>query len=199
MRTLGIKRKPLSSRNTRWAPRRAAFFYPGPFLDLPPRDRRFVALAGPALRRLPTPPEPLPQELPDADQAVAHTELPFDQSRNACEGPQLGAVPGGARPPQEQPPQALLLDAGQPRRASRGRASPEPSSGVAAMRLLPSHDRTQRHPDHPRHFAVWRAVSQQSDRLASSLLQLGRCAKWSHDPQRSSPWHSCMHYLDKGQ
>ena len=29
LRTLGINRKPLSSRNTRWAPRRAAFFYSG--------------------------------------------------------------------------------------------------------------------------------------------------------------------------
>src|SRR5262245_8235832 len=38
-RTLGMSRNPLSSTNTRWAPRRAAFFYPPPFVAGPARDR----------------------------------------------------------------------------------------------------------------------------------------------------------------
>src|SRR4029453_13026887 len=56
-RTLGMSRNPLSSTNTRWAPRRAAFFYPRPLLALPPGDGGLVPLDGAALRLLTAPAE----------------------------------------------------------------------------------------------------------------------------------------------
>src|SRR6266478_5744723 len=97
-RTLGINRKPLSSRNTRWAPRRAAFFYMGPRPPLPSCDGRVVPLESAAFGFLPTPLEAVPQQLPHADGTVTNTELGLDQRGNASEGPQLRCVPGGGRP-----------------------------------------------------------------------------------------------------
>ncbi len=56
--TLGMSRNPLSSRKTRWAPSAAAFFYTGPHMPLPIGNLRFVALPGPLLGLLATPPQP---------------------------------------------------------------------------------------------------------------------------------------------
>src|SRR6266849_10486192 len=43
-RSTGIIRKPVSSRQIRWAPRRASFFYPGPILLDPLAHAAIVAL-----------------------------------------------------------------------------------------------------------------------------------------------------------
>src|SRR6266852_9862201 len=45
-RSTGIIRKPVSSRQIRWAPRRASFFYPGPVLLDPLAYATIVALFG---------------------------------------------------------------------------------------------------------------------------------------------------------
>src|SRR5437867_453768 len=53
-RSTGIIRKPVSSRQIRWAPRRARFFYPGPVLLDPLAHAAIVALLGARLRALRT-------------------------------------------------------------------------------------------------------------------------------------------------
>ena len=94
LRALGISRNPLSSRKTSWARRRAAFLYPGPFVPLPLCDGGLVALNGASFRLLPAPAQAVPQQLPDADRAVADPELGADHAANALESPQLGGVSG---------------------------------------------------------------------------------------------------------
>lgn len=54
--TSGISRKPDSSRKTRWAPRRRAFFYMRPTGVLPVDDRRVIPLQRSAVGFLATPP-----------------------------------------------------------------------------------------------------------------------------------------------
>lgn len=61
LRTLGMSKKPLSSTNTRCAPRRATFFYPRPFVPLPPRNGDIIPLECTTLWLLPTPAHPVPQ------------------------------------------------------------------------------------------------------------------------------------------
>ncbi len=90
----------------------------GPRLSLPPLDATLVPLEGAAFGFLPTPAEAVPQELPHADGTVADAELPLDQRGNALESPQLGRVARGTRAPQEQPPEAFLLDLCQPGRTA---------------------------------------------------------------------------------
>lgn len=84
--TLGMSRKPDSSRKTRWAPRGPAFFYmrrAGPF---PSGDRGLVPLQRAAFGVL-TAPSQLGQELPDMTGMVAYPELLVDQLRHTFQGP----------------------------------------------------------------------------------------------------------------
>src|SRR5215471_9213282 len=73
-----MSRKPLSSTKTRWAPRRAAFFYPRPFAVLPARNGGLIALDRAALGLL-TAPAQGRQHLPDVARMVVHAELLVDQ------------------------------------------------------------------------------------------------------------------------
>src|SRR5213594_867397 len=66
-RSTGIIRKPVSSRQIRWAPRRASFFYSGPVLLDPLADATIVALLGPRLGTLRTE-AARPQQPPDVIQ-----------------------------------------------------------------------------------------------------------------------------------
>lgn len=81
--TLGMSRKPDSSRKMRWAPRRAAFFYyMGPACSLPQGDGHGVPLQGSAFGSLTTPSQ-TDQELPEMTGpemtgTVAHPELLAD-------------------------------------------------------------------------------------------------------------------------
>ena len=95
----------------------------GPLLRLPPLDGRVIPLEGAPFGLLPAPAETVPQEFPHTDRAIAHAKPPVDEHGNALEGPQLGRVPRRARAPQEQLPEAFLLDLRQPRRAAGNRAS----------------------------------------------------------------------------
>ena len=55
--TVGVSEKPLSSRNTRCAPRRSAFFYMWPDSPPPVGNRRFVPLQCAAFGLLAAPPQ----------------------------------------------------------------------------------------------------------------------------------------------
>src|SRR5262249_54825434 len=137
LRTLGRSKKPLSSTNARWAPRRAAFFYPGPFAPLPRGDGRLVALEGTPLRLLPAPPDAVPQQRPDADGAVADTEPFADNVADSSERPQLRAVPGGAGPTEQQGLELLQLPGRQATWPARDRPNAKAVPLVPAIRLFP--------------------------------------------------------------
>src|SRR2546428_11310397 len=87
-----MSRNPLSSTNTIWAPRRAAFFYPGPLFPLPPGDGRLVALDRAPLGLLATPAQ-RSQHLPHVRGGIAHTELLVNQLGHARQSPEVGPVP----------------------------------------------------------------------------------------------------------
>src|SRR4029453_18039684 len=89
-------RNPLSSTNTRWAPRRAAFFYPRPSLELPPGDGGLVPLDGAALRLLTAPAERR-QHLPHMRRVIAHPELLANHFGHPRQRPELRPVAGTER------------------------------------------------------------------------------------------------------
>src|SRR5256712_1564183 len=72
-RSTGIIRKPVSSRQIRWAPRRASFFYPGPVSLDPLAHATIVALLGPRLGTLRTE-AARPQQPPDVIRVVDDLE-----------------------------------------------------------------------------------------------------------------------------
>src|SRR5437899_11140951 len=142
-RTLGMSRKPLSSTNTRWAPRRAAFFYPGPVVPLPPGDGGLVALNRAALGFLATPSQ-RGQHLPDVGGVVPHAELLHNQFGHAVCGPELGPVPSPKRALAQQRHESALLRLGQPRRPSRRGLALQRLRPLSLVRLPPATDRTHR-------------------------------------------------------
>lgn len=116
---MGMSRKPLSSTNTRWAPRRAAFFYPGPRVPLPPGDGRFVALDGPALGLLAAPAQ-AGQDFPHVRRMIPNAKLLADQRSHSGQRPEIGAVPGPQRPVAQQRDQLRFLAGRQSRWAAWG-------------------------------------------------------------------------------
>src|SRR5882672_6760295 len=76
-RSTGSIRKPVSSRQIRWAPRRASFFYPGPGLLDPLAHATIVTLFGPRLGPLRTEPA-RPKQSPDVIRMVDDLELVAD-------------------------------------------------------------------------------------------------------------------------
>src|SRR5574341_2193351 len=103
-----MSRKPLSSRNARWAPSLRAFFYGRPFGALPVRDCGLVALDGVAFWDL-TAPMPAPQHLPHVRGVIAHPELPPYHRGNTLQGPEFVGEAIRPGPLQQQMPQLLAL------------------------------------------------------------------------------------------
>src|SRR5215475_10055379 len=124
-----MSRNPLSSRNVRRAPRRAAFFYPGPFLPLPLGDGCFVALEGTPFRLLPTPAEAVPQQRPDANGAVAHAEPLANDLTDPLQRMNTGS---------RGFPLILPADAGSRRRRRLRQALVQPPLDATGMRALDS-------------------------------------------------------------
>jgi hypothetical protein len=137
--TLGMSRNPLSSTNTRWAPRRATFFYPGPFRVLPAGNGSLISFDRAPLGFLAAPAQGR-QHLPDVARVVANAELLVDQVGHPRHGPEIGRVARPERPPHEQPDELVLLARGQPRRSARRRLGRQPLSPLALIRLPPAKD-----------------------------------------------------------
>src|SRR5579863_4147111 len=91
LRTEGIKRKPDSSIKTRWAASLAAFFYTGPDGLFPLFDGSIVTLKGAPFGLLVAPPH-LMEEFAYVIMMVFHSQLFFDQLRNAFGRPQLRPI-----------------------------------------------------------------------------------------------------------
>src|SRR5437660_3612683 len=107
-RTLGINRNPHSSRNTRWAFRRSAFFYRDPAIPFPARDGRLIALDSAALGFLARPAERGEQPA-HMSPVQSHAEGAVDDGGNASGGPEVGVELPGRGTPQEEAGELSLL------------------------------------------------------------------------------------------
>src|SRR5262249_5509498 len=175
-----------SSTNTRWAPRRTAFFYPRPFFAGPARDRVLVALDGTPLGLLATPAQG-GQDLPDVGGMIAHAELLVDQFGHARQRPQLGSVPRSHCATGQQPHQLPFLCRRQPWRTSRDRFRLQAPGPLASIRLPPAKHRTHGGSALPRHGRETLARLQQLNSPATALLQLLGRTRRSHEPSCNLP------------
>ena len=180
LRTLGISRKPDSSTKTRWAPSRAAFFYPGPLAALPLGDPFFVALQGSGLGLLVAPLE-LVHQPAHMVAMVLDAERPLDHFRNAGSGPQFSAVPVGHRALQQDAEQPPLLARGQLGRPARRRADLEPLWAPTPEGVTPAHDRTRGAPEPARDRIERQTALHQLEGTTSAIFQDFRRTLEPHD------------------
>ena len=125
---------PDSSAKTMKAPRRLAFFYPGPALLHPGGDRLVVSLDGLAGGAL-TAPAKRAQHLPDVAPVIGDPGRGLDDRSHPIERPQVGGVAIGTRPLAERFLHPLELSGRQP-----GTAAPLAGRGKAVgptLDLLP--------------------------------------------------------------
>src|SRR6266446_5783231 len=120
-RSTGSIRKPVSSRQIRWAPRRASFFYRGPVHPNPLAHPLIIALLGPRLRPLRAEATRTEQST-DVIRMVGDVEVVTDEVDDPSTRPQICAIPGRFRPGHHQARQLVLLLRRQIRRAPRCRA-----------------------------------------------------------------------------
>jgi hypothetical protein len=188
-RTLGMSRNPLSSTKTRWAPRRAAFFYPGPFLPRPAGDGHLVALDRAPLGLLAAPAQ-RGQHLPDMRGVIAHAELLVNQLAYPRQGPQVGPMPGAQCASRQQRHELPLLGGGQARWTSRGGFGVECPPSSPSVRLPPPKDGTHSGPDLTGNGREGPARLQQLNSAATALLQLLGRSRRSHVPSCRRPLDS---------
>lgn len=139
-RTFGIRRNPLSSRKTRWAPSCFVFFYLRPFDRLPPRDSLFVALGRPTNGLLATPVE-APHQGTDMVTIVRDVEMPANDIRDPLRSPKVCGVTKvwGALAKQTQ--ERLMFRNRQLRRAPRNGFRPQAPEAVLVPGLPPPRSR----------------------------------------------------------
>src|SRR4029453_10341211 len=94
--------------NVSRAPRRWAFYYPGPFLMPPTGNGRLVPLHGPAFGLLTAPPQ-AGQDLPHMTRVIPNAELVVNQGGHPPQRPQVGRVADPKRALQQQPHELPLL------------------------------------------------------------------------------------------
>jgi hypothetical protein len=136
-RSVASSRNPDSSRNTRTARRRAAFFYACPSLALPAGDLLLVALTRTPLRLLRTPVQAAIEELARMLWMVRDPKRSADYCRHALAGPEVGLPPMGRRSLQQQACQLLLLLRRQTAGPSRHGLGGEPA-GVRLAHFPPT-------------------------------------------------------------
>lgn len=176
-----MTRNPLSSRKTKWAPRRAAFFSMWPILPLPLLDGFLVALSGSALGLLATPSHAT-EQLPNVRRVVAHPEVPTNLLGDSRQRPQLVLVAGGNSSPQQQPRKGLLLLPRQARRRPRRWPWPQALLPRAPVGLHPAHQRAYRRLQNPGHLVVSAPGVQHLDGLQPPSLQTFGRSAGSHAP-----------------
>jgi hypothetical protein len=176
-----MSRKPLSSRNARWAPSRRAFFYGRPFVALPVRDRALVALDGPAFRHLAAP-MPAPQHLPHVRGVIAHPEPPPYHRGHALQGPELvgKAIHPGAL--QQTAQQVLALAVRQLARPTRHRLGSQGRLAAARPCPPPLRHRAYGSMHSARDLAQAQPLGEERRGTASPLFQCCWGAIGSHAP-----------------
>src|SRR2546427_4531468 len=147
-RSTGIIRKPVSSRQIRWAPRRASFFYPGPVLLDPLAYATIVALLRARLGPLRTE-ATRPQQSPDVIRMVDHLELVTDDVHDPPARPKARGVARRFRPRHDQAHQLPSLGRRQLRRSARRRACSKAGAALPPVGSLPSADGAPNPPPAP--------------------------------------------------
>src|SRR5262249_14864506 len=107
-RSTGIIKNPVSSRQTRWAPRRWSFFYRGPVALEPLAYPTVVALFRAWLGSL-RPEATGAEQSPDVIRMVADVEMLPNQVDDASTRPQAGAIAGRFRSCDDQAHEAPAL------------------------------------------------------------------------------------------
>lgn len=133
---LGMSEKPLSSRKTRWAPRARAFFYMGPAIPLPGRDRSLVPFPCPPRRLLAAPAE-AHEQAPDVVGVVAYVEAACDHLGDPSRRPQVRGIAVREGSLQEEPHQRGPLPCGQLRRPAGGGLRGQPRWALRGVQVTP--------------------------------------------------------------
>src|SRR3989454_8175420 len=195
-RSTGIIKKPVSSRQIRWAPRRRSFFYRGPVHPNPLAHPLIITLLGPRLWSLRAEATRTEQST-DVIRMVGDVEVVTDEVDNPSARPQIRAIPGRFRPGDHQARQVLLLLCRQLWRAPRCRARAQAGAALASMRPLPSADRapidTQAFGDDMN----GKLALEQFDRTESSSLKLSRAPLWAHAAPPTGEHSRLGHYFSR--
>ena len=138
-RRVGISMKPLSSRNTMWAPSRRAFFYCRPLVTHPLAYRLVVTLDRTTLRHLATPPERL-EHTPEMARMIPDAEFFVNERGDPLQRPQLVGKACGHGAGQQELLECLALLSGQLFGPARCRLGSECSIAVCFPILHPAMD-----------------------------------------------------------
>jgi len=138
-RSTGIIKKPVSSRQIRWAPRRRSFFYRGPVHPNPLAHALIIAFLGPRLRSLRAE-TTRAEQATDVIRMVSDVEVVTDEVDDPPARPQAGAITGRLRSGHDEARQSLPLGGGQLRRSARCWSGAEADATLSSMRPLPSTD-----------------------------------------------------------
>src|SRR2546426_569747 len=135
-RQTGCSMKPLSSKKTMTALRRAPFFYPRPLLAAPTRDLGLVSLARQLLRLLATPAQ-LPQQSPHVRGVIGHPEVFLNHQCDPRARPEIRGKAGLTRATQKNLDQLAPLVVVQPWLGARMRLGLQSAATLAPQGLLP--------------------------------------------------------------
>src|SRR5215813_12661294 len=195
-RSTGSIRNPVSSRQTRWAPRRCSFFYRGP-IDLDPLAHApvvalFRARLG-ALRTEATGPE----QPPDVVGMVEDLEAIADQLNESPTRPQAGAIAGGFRSGDDEAGQVPALDGAELGRSTGRWSRAETGGALSSVSSLPTPDGAPIDTEAVRHHMNGDLPLQQFNRTQPSPLELSRAPRWAHRVPPTVEHNVLGHYLHR--
>lgn len=171
--------KPLSSRNTKYALNRRAFFNGSPLLALPMFNRFLIAFYRTPLGLLTTP-AALRQEPAHVGAVVPDPELFLDHGGHARAGPQVGAVSVRLRTAQQHLRQPLALSCIEFRRSAGHGLRLQARLPSVSFVLAPLPHSARCCPHHTCHRRERPTFLQQPHRSVAPPLQLHRRPTWSH-------------------
>src|SRR6185369_2578883 len=172
-------RKPVSSRQIRWAPRRASFFYASPVLLDPLTHAAIIALLRARLGTLRTEAAG-PQHSSDMIRMVDDLEAVADDVDDASARPETRGVAGGFRSGHDHTRQLPPLRGRQLWRSARRRTCAQPRPALPTMRALPPTHGAPIHSQALGHDMNGNVTLEQVDRAYPSSLELGRAPLWAH-------------------
>jgi hypothetical protein len=179
---VGMSRKPLSSRNTRWAPSFAhLFFYRWPLVPLPLFDGFFVSLDCPTFWNLATPPQ-TSKDFPHVTRMVLDAKLLLDHTSDSPQGPELVRESISQSSFQQNLQQLLTFPLLKFSWASRYWLGCKRSFATLRISLLPTEHRPDRCTDTSSNLRRVEAARQECDSLEPSSFQVLLGAVWSHGP-----------------
>src|SRR5947208_1141281 len=188
-------RKPVSSRKTRCAFSREAFFNAGPFLVDPALDFSLVALHRSALRFLGAPFQSA-QQTPDSGDLVMNAKARPNQFGDAGTGPQVRRKAGRLSPLQQVPLQLLQGRGVQLARSARNRLGAQSLRTALADRSLPASDAAPVDAHPLRDLDGRITLAQESQGPLPAPLQFLRASRRSHSTPST---RRIGHYLIQSQ